>query len=89
MILYENSTQAFRVKVDIWACIGCGHCTSCSNFVAIDGGRVKEIRTVVTDPGCISEVASLCPVHAILVEPILFGPDGKERGRGEGVLKGE
>lgn len=60
----------FKITVDAEKCIGCGACTSCDNFELKDDGKAHPKQSEVTEEGCNSEAADLCPVDAIKVEKI-------------------
>ena len=59
--------MAFRVEVDIGACIGCVACTRCENFEMKAGGKACAVKSEVDDLTCSQEVAESCPVGAIKI----------------------
>jgi ferredoxin len=59
--------MAFRVEVDIAACIGCVACTRCENFEMKADGKAYAVKSEVDDLRCSEEAAEVCPVGAIKV----------------------
>jgi ferredoxin len=62
--------MAFRIAVDSIACIGCVACTQCEHFEMQMDMKAHAVRSVVSESGCVLEVAESCPVGAIAVTNI-------------------
>ncbi|MDX2510562.1 MAG: ferredoxin [Desulfobacterales bacterium] len=61
--------MAYSIALDSIACIGCAACTCCEYFEMRDDMKAHAVQTLVSEIGCIPEVAEECPVDAITYSP--------------------
>jgi ferredoxin len=64
-LIHDVGVMAYKVELDSIACIGCVGCTSCEIFEMRQDMKAHAVQNIVSEIGCISEVAEDCPVGAI------------------------
>jgi len=58
-----------KIKVDENACVGCGLCVNaCPDVFELDANNIAKVKSEDCSNCDIHDVASQCPVNAIIVE---------------------